>query len=237
MHAPIIYNLKDVDIEFYSNTYGEVNDGTDNNRHNNLYPVIPPELKEYMQKIWQPYPDCYLYMVRIKDELGVLIVTEFEADQFSEMMESAMHLSHIQALIHDGIYYGKNTGLKLLFDNEPKHELGLFLHMDTNPDRVTQIVWHLRNERNLNTEDLRKFLSKYQKQPSEKEFIVLLEQTLGISRIIRANSPEEAETIAIEAHRAGEFSFTLNDTAGEIHCAVVVETPHGQRDVIDWHEI
>lgn len=62
----ILQDLSTVEAEFYSTSFGEVNDGSEKTQNVSSYPVIPRELKQYMDTIWQENTGCFLYMAKIK---------------------------------------------------------------------------------------------------------------------------------------------------------------------------
>jgi len=144
-----LQDLNTVEAEFYSTSFGEINDGSEKTKSVSSYPVIPNELKQYMDTIWQENAGCFLYMAKIKGQLGVLATVEFEPDKYEELLEKADELTRIKELDHATVYPGKHTGLKLLNDPAPKHELSLFMPIGTSRERVYEAVGYLCNTQSI----------------------------------------------------------------------------------------
>jgi len=147
-----LQDLSTVEAEFYSTSFGEVNDGTEKTLGMDNYPVIPCELKQYMVTIWQENAGCFLYMAKINGQLGVLATVEFEPDKYEEMLEKAYELTQIKELDYAAVYPGKHTGLKLLNDPAPKHELSLFIPIGTSSERLYEAVRYLCQTRDADLE-------------------------------------------------------------------------------------
>lgn len=147
-----LQDLSTVEAEFYSTSFGEINDGSEKTQNVSNYPVIPDELKQYMDTIWQENAGCFLYMAKIKGQLGVLATVEFEPDKYEELLEKADELTRIKELNHATVYPGKHTGLKLLNDPAPKHELSLFMPIGTSRERLYEAVRYLCQTREADLE-------------------------------------------------------------------------------------
>lgn len=73
----------------------------------------------------------------------MLATVEFEPDRYEEMLNKAHALSQIKELVHATVYPGKHTGLKLLNEPAPKHELSLFMPIGTSRERLYEAVRYL----------------------------------------------------------------------------------------------
>lgn len=155
-------DLKNIETEFYTNTAGEYNDNTEQTKNMDMYPVIPKSLKTYKNKIWQEYPDCYLYFVKFEGELGLFVVIEFESYDYELLLQKSAELSQNTELKPFRIYHGRSTGLKSP-QSAARHELGLFLPINTPTDDISKVIWYLRKLQNRNTENCDSFVERYQK--------------------------------------------------------------------------
>lgn len=149
-----IFELNNQNLIYYSTAAGEYNDGTEEKSDMSEYPIMPKELQIYRDFVWEEVTGCYLYMVKANDTLGIMVIKEFESTSengvpFEEVQKKAELMANFMIDSKDHkdtpIYIGKQTGMKLLNDPEPRHELGMFFPIWTKRITLHWAIWTLND--------------------------------------------------------------------------------------------